>query len=523
MCNMLSRDELVEELDFALKSAGMAAYRWDLAERIMRWDAQMYALFGLEPGSFSGKYNDFLTLVDTCDRPKVAQQIAAGLEDECAEFSTEFRIIHSCTAAVRFLEMHVKVVTDAEDKARCITGLCWDVTERRRTTNALATLMDNLPDNIYFKDRDSRFVAVNRAMLYWTGFKDHSEIIGKTDQDLFAEEHADAALADEQKIIATGQPIVGIEEKETWPDGNETWVSTTKVPWRDGSGNVIGTFGWSHDITARKLAENNLKVAKEAAEKAVRSKSEFLANMSHEIRTPMNGVIGMTDLLLDSDLDPHQREFAETIRTSADTLLKIINDILDFSKIEAGKLTFEILDFDLLEAVEGTLDMLAERAQGKEIELAGTILPGTPTRLRGDPGRLRQILTNLIGNAIKFTETGEVVVRVFKERETETHAVLRFEVQDTGIGISSDAQAQLFQPFKQADGSFTRKYGGTGLGLAIAKQLVAMMQGHIGVQSQPGKGSTFWFTAQLEKQANAVKAPETIYSRLIQFPGARGR
>ncbi len=341
------------------------------------------------------------------------------------------------------------------------TDLCSDDTERYRMTAALASerfrlsaLMDNLPDNIWFKDRDSRFVSVNRAMLSWTGFKDQSEIIGKTDQDIFTGEHADAALADEQKIIATGQPIAGLEEKETWLDGHETWVSTTKAPWRDGSGNVIGIFGWSHDITARKLGEKNLKVVNENAEKADRAKSEFLANMSHEIRTPMNGVIGMTDLLLDGNLDPQQREFAETIRTSSDTLLKIVNDILDFSKVETGKLTFEILDFDLIEAVEGTLDMLAERAQGKEIELAGTIIPGTPTRLRGDPGRLRQILINLIGNAIKFTETGEAVVRVSKERETERCAVLRFEVQDTGIGISPEAQVCLFQPFNQADGSF---------------------------------------------------------------------
>jgi PAS domain S-box-containing protein len=383
--------------------------------------------------------------------------------------------------------------------------LSWDVTER----HLLSTLMDNLPDLIYFKDRESRFTAVNRLFLYRAGFKDQSEIIGKTDKDLYADEHAFAALADEQKIIATGQPIVGVEEKESWPDGHETWVSTTKVPWRDASGNVIGTFGLSRDITARKLGEKNLKAANEAAEKADRAKSEFLANMSHEIRTPMNGVIGMTGLLLDSDLDSQQREFAETIRTSADTLLKIINDILDFSKIEAGKFTFQILNFDLIEAVEGTLDMLTERAQLKEIKLVSTILPRTPTRLRGDPGRLRQILTNLIGNAIKFTETGEVVVRVSIERETETYAVLRFEVQDTGIGISPEAQARLFQPFSQADGSLTRKYGGTGLGLAISKQLVEMMQGQIGVQSRQGRGSTFWFTAQLEKQASALLGPST--------------
>ncbi len=282
-------------------------------------------------------------------------------------------------------------------------------------------------------------------------------------------------------------------------DGRTIWVADYTTILRDAAGTITHYLGYVVDITERIQAEEALRGAKEAAEEANRTKSQFLANMSHEIRTPMSSVMGLTDLLLRTALTPVQREYAETIQHSADSLLTLLNDILDVSRIEAGRLDFEHLDFDPRTTVEAVIDALTAPARRKDLELTRRIAPAVPSRLRGDPGRLRQILTNLISNAVKFTREGGVTVRVDLDHEEESAAVIRFAVADTGPGIPADRSADLFEVFTQRDASTTRISGGAGLGLAISRQLCELMGGRIGVESEEGKGSTFWFTVPFER------------------------
>ncbi len=359
--------------------------------------------------------------------------------------------------------------------------------------NLLKTLMDNLPDYICIKDTASRYVTANSAHASLLGAPGVDALVGKTDFDFFSTASTLPFFTDEQRVMRSGVPQLDrVEVINRESEGKRRWVLSSKIPLYDSVSEIWGIIGISRDITALKKVELELREAKEAAEAATRAKSNFLATMSHEIRTPMNAVIGMTSLLLDTALDLEQTEFANTIRISGENLMAIINDILDFSKIESGHMELEQQPFRLQECVEDTLDLFSGRAAEKKLELVSEMDESAPAVVIGDQVRLRQVLVNLVGNALKFTESGEVVLSVTARRSGK-RAELLFAIRDTGIGIPQERMHRLFQTFSQVDSSTTRRYGGTGLGLVISRRLVEMMEGKLQVESKVGIGSTFSF------------------------------
>ena len=395
-------------------------------------------------------------------------------------------------------------------------GVARDISERVASQKALENrnvflqrLIDAIPQPVFYKDLSGAILLCNEAYAWKVNGMRKEEVLGRTVSDFTGRVTAETVrhyLRTDLELMASGGETT-YEAETRFADGKTHAVQIAKAAVRGSNGDVEGLVGVMTDITALKEEERKAHEAQRAAEEAARAKSEFLANMSHEIRTPMNAIIGMTGLLLDATDDPFERDSLETIRDAGDSLLSILNDILDVSKLESGKVELEEIPFDLRYLLESVGDLLAPRAAKKDLELTCFVEPEAPTRLVGDPERLRQVLVNLVGNALKFTEHGNVDLRAERTEGDSVEARIAFSVSDTGTGIPEDRQKAIFESFTQADGSTTRRYGGTGLGLTISQRFVELMRGRISVLSRPGEGSTFSFTIPLRLQSGDPEPP----------------
>ncbi len=439
------------------------------------------------------------------DRPATHEAVFTALRER-RMYEAEHRIRHK-DGSVRWIWARGHGVFAPDGSLRFIEGLNLDMTRQKRAEENLReserrwrSLAEALPQLVWTATPDGSCDYFSTQWTQYTGVP-ASQLLGWRWLEVLHPDDREATRLSWAESVA-GRGAYDVEYRVRRSDGEYRWFKTRGVPIRDSEGGMFKWFGTCTDITDGKLAEEELRLAKDAAESANRAKDEFLANVSHEIRTPMNAILGMTELALETPLTEHQRQYLATVKAAADHLLSLINDILDFAKIEAGRLELDPADFSLGSVLGSTLRALAVRAHKKGLELVCHQEPDVPDALVGDAGRLRQVLINLVGNAIKFTERGEVVVLVENAGEPvpEEEVSLRFAVTDTGIGIPPERQEKIFRAFEQEDTSTTRKYGGTGLGLTIAARLVGLLGGSIRVESEPGRGSTFAFTARFRRR-----------------------
>ncbi len=436
------------------------------------------------------------------------------LQDDYAAFGrvlkggelVDHETVHrTVSGEARHLSFSARPIRDPSGTVLGAQGTARDVTDRAEVRTALEevarknslvrSLINGTEDLIFFKDGEGVYQGCNHRYADFVGFPE-DEIVGKKDEDLVGPTRAAAYRRSDVEAL-TSWDAVKFEEWVVDRDGRRRLWETVKTVFRHVEGDTLGVLGVVRDMTERKQAEERMRELAERAERATRMKSAFLANMSHEIRTPMNGVLGMTEILLSTDLSAEQRQSLQIIRSSGESLLAVLNDILDISKIEAGHLELEEVSFDLNEEILGAVALFSHSAVERGSELMVDLRPEVPRGVKGDPTRLRQVLSNLVGNAVKFTQDGEILVAVALDGGDEKQARVRFSVKDTGVGIPKDKQQSIFQEFTQADSSTTRHYGGTGLGLTISRHLVSLMGADLGLESAEGEGSEFYFTLAL--------------------------